>query len=185
MTDLEKLRLLIGDQIYQQIDNAVGNGVTVLFQLKFQNIQNASVKVNGTLTTAYTLEAKSGFIRFTAAPTDGHAIIIEYEYSAFTDTELTDILNDCGSVKSAALFCIDCLMADAARRFSYTRGASTMNVNEVFEQLKELKKTISEYSTPRLVQRTNRFYNKTMDDKTDLGRADLGGENDAVDISRI
>lgn len=189
MTDLQSVRYKIGDFPIDHEEFFTGNGQKTIYRLSFGGIQNCVVTVNSVVQTDithYKIDVRTGTIVFTTAPTSGHAIGIVYEYSAFTDAEIDDILTDQSNVNSAVLFCIDAMLAESARRHSYSQGQTKMNVNEVFEHFQKLRETYASYeSMPRVVNKKSRFYNSSGADSTDLGRGDLGRSSGTQDLSRL
>lgn len=187
MTQIEELRWRIGDQLHYNEQNFTADGSKTVFQLEFTGVQDQVVTDNGDAVVAadYTLDPITGTVIFGTAPDDTHTIKCVYKYAAFTDTQLNDILAEMTNVFRSAIFCIDALMADSAKRFSYTQGQTSMKVSEVFAQLEKLKKSLISGKPPVVVGRTHRFYNRELPDKTDLGRTDLGDVESGGDVSRI
>jgi len=187
MTNLEEIRWKIGDQLHYDEQEFTADGSKTVYILSFTGIQDLTVTDNGVavLATAYTLDVTAGTVVFDTAPTDAHTIKFVYKYGAFTDTQLTAIIAAQSDVHRGAMFCIDALMADSAKRFSYTQGQTTMKVGEVFDHLERLKKALISGKAPIMAVRTNRFYNKDLPDKTDLSRTDLGDPSTGGDLSRV
>lgn len=187
LSDLELLRLTLADEHKQSTDSEVGDDNTTSYNLSHNKIKTDSyqVLVNDVLQTEgesddYTINLNTGVVTFNTAPESGAEIVVNYEFSAFRDEELTEFLALDGSVQNAAIRCIKILMADAARRFDYTAGQTDIKASQVFANLKELLKTIQESGiggnigqTVAFKDRDNRYYKKTSDEETDLSRADL------------
>jgi hypothetical protein len=144
MTDLERVRNLIGDQHKSDVVRLVGDGTSVLWQLVRKRLKTDSVTYSGdTVIAVDEVNYNTGLVTLASAPDDGELFSISCEYSAFRDEELEDYLAS-GSVKSVALECIQVLMADAARRYDYSTGIEEFNPSQVFEHLKDLKKALQE-----------------------------------------
>jgi N4-gp56 family major capsid protein len=68
-----------------QADNFVGDGATTKYTLDHGPvIEMSEVTVNAVASTAFTVDYYDGELEFTAAPTSGHAIIVNYWYSERT-----------------------------------------------------------------------------------------------------
>jgi N4-gp56 family major capsid protein len=69
-----------------QADNFSGDGSTTKFTLSQSPvIEMSTVTVNAVASTAFTVDYYDGEINFTAAPTSGHAIVVNYWYSNRTN----------------------------------------------------------------------------------------------------
>lgn len=115
-TDIEKVRLKIGDRPTVYRKEAVGDGVTTFFQLDPYPVEDLEVWVNEAPTVAYTLDGTNGLVEFNAAVAVNLPIVFQYYAVIWTDTEITDFLadhNDNVNVTSAMILLA--WAADASR----------------------------------------------------------------------
>ncbi|MGH7239001.1 MAG: hypothetical protein ACREHG_02935, partial [Candidatus Saccharimonadales bacterium] len=140
MTDIDIFRNRTGDRVKSTAMNAAGNGSQMQYDLQYQNIQNLQVIVNGTvlnLTTGYTLDALNGLVTFITAPADAADIQFAFQYSAFSDADVTDLVGTFGT-SGAVLEGIKMLLSDAARLYNYTKGMNQSQRQGVFKNLSDL-----------------------------------------------
>ena len=136
-SEIEQVRRRIGDSVKSNTEIQVGDGSTVLFDLKFKNVWNAIVKVGGTATTAFTLNGKSGQIIFQTAPALEASIEITYDYAGYTDDDLSEMIGTYG-VSGSVVECLNELLVDSARFFDYSQGQTTDKRSQIFDHLKTL-----------------------------------------------
>lgn len=126
-----RLRVMIGDnnKLMVQDKFGVGDGNNNYFKISMFPVRSGTeilVKNTTSLTrnTDYTIDNTTGLITMGNAPTDGQVIqALRYEYNAFSDTELDDVLSSYGDdLNMSAAHCCRALATDAARFFSYTSG---------------------------------------------------------------
>lgn len=181
MTDLELVRMTLGDQLKSTADRDKGDGTTTIFALSHEHVQDVTVTVDGNPVGQpddYTADLSNGEIIFDTAPENLKEVRVEYKFAAFNDAELQEIYALEGSVSATVVRCIKILMADAARRTDYTHGQTSVSASQVFSNLNELLRvhTQSNSNTPRIVTRSNPYYAGRKDRKLDLSRADLGAD---------
>src|SRR5690606_8647461 len=139
---LERLRNLIGDLHKSDVVRLIGDGTSTVWQLPRKRLKTDSVTLSGTgAITVSSVNYDTGLVTLSGAVPDETKFSIAFEFSAFRDEELEDYLSS-GSIKSAALECIQVLMADAARRYDYSTGIEEFNPSQVFENLEKLKKSL-------------------------------------------
>jgi hypothetical protein len=187
-TNLQLIRKLIADPYRYAFDTQEGDGETLKFQLSHKPVKDGSytVYVNDTEqddtgdTPDYEIDLEKGIVTFTAAPASEASIEMEYDYSVFSDDEITEFLaqnND--NVNATIKMMIEILIADTSRRFDYENGQTKMKPDQVFQHLKDLLKIYSDKadSSPKgaqYVERINQFYEDTTEETADLTRDDLG-----------
>lgn len=183
-TDLQLLRKELADPYKSAFDQNAGDGETTVFKLSHGNIKDESYVVNvddveREEDTHYTIDQEEGLITFLVAPADGLEIEAEYQFSAFSDDELSEFLTSEESVAGALLKCVDILLMDSARRFDYSVGRADVKPSQVFNNLMKLREVIDgrvkdENSIGEVVltTRKSRFYDGTEDTETDLTRVD-------------
>lgn len=152
MTDIETVRLLIGDRVKKAVNEEVGegDGVQKTFQLDMYPLvtnPTAHVYLLQTGTTMATAEstfsASVGCVTFTSAPKNGHQLLATYEYHALSSGELSDILSGhTGEPYLAAANACLILAADASRLFMYTMGDKTVDKRRIASDLRELSKEL-------------------------------------------
>lgn len=114
---IAQVRTIISDQPQPYRHTATGDGTTTLFTLPYRPVQADSddITVNGTPTTAYTLDHDSGRITFTAAPADEAIIIVDYTWSALSDTAIATYLDLCDDdPRLAAAMALDTIATNEA-----------------------------------------------------------------------
>jgi len=155
LTDLERLRLRIADRarlvLYETV--GLGDGLSLGFQTRGVPVfpdSEAVVIVSGSLTTVlypgadYTVDYALGLLRLNIAPAAGESVVVAYQWTAFSDAELTDCLAQAGeNVNNAAILALQALLADSDRWIKYTLGQETVDriaardaVLSLIEQLK-------------------------------------------------
>ena len=147
MTDIETVRLLIGDRKKAAVreEIGIGDGATTEYQLDMYPIASAPTAVlaiflTGTTaaTNSYTISGGLGKITFNAAPTDGHTILASYSYYALTSGELSDILSGLtGQPYLAAANACLILAADASRYYAYTLGDKSVDKRQISKNLRD------------------------------------------------
>lgn len=136
---LERLRLLIADRARLVLHETVGvgDGITLAFQTRGVPVfpdSEAAVVVSGSLTTVlypgadYTFDYALGLLRLNIAPAAGESVVMAYQWAAFSDAELTDLLAQAGeNVSNAAILALQSLLADSDRWIKYTLGQETVD----------------------------------------------------------
>lgn len=184
-TNLELLRKEIADPYRSAFDTNLGDGETIEFKLAHGNVKEESlvVCVGGTVQTHYSVDLEEGMITFVTAPVDAVSVTADYKFSVFSDEELTEFLAlERGNVDGAIIRCIDILLMDSARRFDYSAGRLDIKPSQVFNNLVQLRKIVTErisYKEDnsgtggiRLVDRSSSYYDNSTADTMDLSRAD-------------
>jgi len=181
-TNLQLLRKELGDELRYAFDNQTGDAETKIFRLSHGRVQNQKVYVNSEvkeLTTDYTIDSERGIITFLVAPGDKIVINATYDFSVFSDTELSEFLTlESDIVAGAALRCINILLTNSSRRFDYSSGQTEMKPSQIFQNLKELrgvfKERLSDSSGGALmVDRLNPHYEEEVVASADLSREDF------------
>lgn len=185
MTNLEKLRQKIADPYKYAEDSQVSDGVSTVYELTHGHILDGSYTVyvdtdEQVEDTDYTIGLESGVITFSSVVPVGSDIRVIYQFSAFSDEELTEYLSDNnGNLDSATLDIIDVLLFDSSRRFDYSTGKTEMKPSQVFNNLKSLRDIISgkikSKSHAVKTRRISQFYDPVNTDMGDLSRL----ENDS------
>lgn len=140
MNELATLRRRVGDRTKAQRDIATGNGADRSFHLQYQNVFNVTVLVAAVAAdpTTYTVDSPGGRVIFNVAPAEGAEVAFDYNYAAYTDAELQEILDDEG-LAGATVAVLDELIADSARLYDYTQGETTNKRSQVFDHLLKLQ----------------------------------------------
>jgi len=166
MTNRERLRLLIGDNNKVMVDDVfgVGDGHTKYFKLSMSPIrENTEIitldDVSQIRDTDYIIDNNSGLVSMTSAPSNGAKLVAQkYEYNAFSDAELDDILNQYGDdINMSAAHCCRALASNAGKFFVYWSG------DEKVDKSKECSNFLKMADT---------FENKAKEEQT--GSMDIG-----------
>lgn len=136
-TDIDQVRRSIGDTVNTNVEQFNGDGSTVVFGLQYHNVQNIVVTVDDVEVTPVSVYSGSGQLQLATAPALDTKVIIQYEYSGFTDAVIGSLI-DTDSVDFAIVECLKDLLASASRRSDYTQGQTKVNASQVFEHIKEL-----------------------------------------------
>jgi hypothetical protein len=88
--------------------------------------------------TDYSIDNGTGVVTFGSAPASGAAIRCSYQWTTFSDEELSDLLEERGSVVVAAVEAVCWLLADTDRLISYTYGQEKVDRTEVRQALNDL-----------------------------------------------
>ncbi|HNT74394.1 MAG TPA: hypothetical protein PKH77_05175 [Anaerolineae bacterium] len=145
LSDLERLRLQIQDRprlaLRESLD--VGDGITTTFLTQLHPVLDGSetVLVNGVPQVAginYTFTYALGAIEFVVAPGSGHPVVCTYQWAAFSDAELEDLLEQYATVRRAAIAALEILLADTERFIKYTFGQESVDRSATREGLERL-----------------------------------------------
>ena len=188
-TNLELLRKQLSDPFKDGFDRQKGDGEATLYKLSHGNVKDDSylVYVNNSLqteTTHYAIDQERGTITFVTAPGDEIEVEVTYQFSSFSDTELTNFFELDGSVDKALIRCIDILLVDSARYFDYSSGQSELKPSQIFKNLESLRKITKERLSEgqsggvTVVTRSSPYFDSESAVETDLSRADLGEVNE-------
>lgn len=141
MSDIATLRRRIGDRPKAQRDIATGNGADRSFHLQFENVYSVIVTINDVekaINIHYALDGPAGRIIFIDAPIADARVQIDYNYAAYTDQEITELVTETGSVDGATVAMLEELTADSARFYDFTQGETTNKKSQVFDHLVKL-----------------------------------------------
>lgn len=142
MQPIDIFRNRVGDRLKTASMNASGNGTQVMYDLQYHNVSNLAVVVSGTVlnvTTDYQLDPVNGIVTFTISPADDSDIQFTFNYSAFSDADVTALLAAFGQ-QGAVLEGLKMLLSDAARLYDYTKGMNQSKRTGVFNNLQALYK---------------------------------------------
>ena len=183
-TNLQLIRKLISDPYKHAFDSQVGDDEARKFQLSHKPVLAGSYTVylddvEIAEDTDYTLDTEMGIVTMTSVPTAGQEVEIDYQYSVFSDTEITEFLTlDNDDVNKVVVRLIEILLADSARRFDYSQGKTDMKPSQVFANLKDLLKIYLDKvsgtdNTIRIVSMKNDYFEQPTVQEIDLTRSDL------------
>lgn len=183
LTDIQKIRMRLGDSLTLTVDKQVGDGVVTLYYLTHKHIQNLEVAVNNNPVdegTDYTVDYDDGVINFKNAPADQAPVRMQYMSGAFNDADLQNLLESYGTVTNAINEAIKILMADAARRFDYVHGQTQMNPSQIFDHLKQLLEINQASDTPMVMNlgKASAYKPRLADlSRTDCFKKEIYGED--------
>lgn len=133
------VRRKIGDRPKAQRDIVTGNSVDRVITLQHQNVFSVVVQVGGVeMTTGFEVQAEAGRIIFETAPAEGASVAIDYLYAAYTDQEITDLLDETGSIDGTVIACLEELTMETARFYDFTQGETSEKRSQVFDNLMKL-----------------------------------------------
>lgn len=159
MTDIETVRLLIGDRkkvVTREVVASTNDGVQLTFQTDMYPwasgagggdgtgnmvLWTSGIELTETATT--TFSGKVGVVLLASAITAGAKIEASYYYHALTSGELSDILSGhTGSPYLVAANACLILAADATRLFMYTMGEKMVDKRRVASDLMKLSASL-------------------------------------------
>lgn len=135
--EIRKFRRRIGDKIKSDSDITEADGTTATFHLRFNNVFDVTVFQNGSSTTAFTVDGDSGTVTFDTTPAEGDKLQFDYKYAAYTDTEIETLVDENG-FQDGVIEALTELMADSARLYDYSEGATDAKLSQVFDHLQKL-----------------------------------------------
>lgn len=145
LTDLQRLRLKIADRARVVLNEQIGagDGATTKFKTQLAPVvsESEAVTVDGaeqTRDTDYSIDNGTGVITFGSAPASGKVVKCSYQWTTFNDEELSDLLEQRGSVVGAAIEAVGWLLADTDRLISYTFGQEKVDRKDVRQALNDL-----------------------------------------------
>ena len=104
----------------------VGDGYTKYFQLRMHPVRGTTEVITldnaaQTRDTHYTIDNDTGLITMTSTPSNGQVLRAQtYQYNAFSDTEIDQILSDYGNdINMSAAHCCRILATVSAKFFVY------------------------------------------------------------------
>ena len=156
MTNLQKLRLLVGDpdKVCVADQFGVGDDTKKYFKLKLFPIRTDTEvitldNVAQTRTTHYTLDLDTGLVTMVTAPSASAILVAQkYEYNAFSDAELNSILSDYGSdINLSAAHCCRALATNAAKFFAYWSGDERVDRSKESENFRKMAREFEDKTT--------------------------------------
>jgi len=146
MDDLQRLRLEVASRRRAEINElaGVGDGATTKFKVQMVPVFSDTLEVvardAGVATPVppedYTADLDTGVLTFVEAPDLNVEVLCSYEWSAFSDEELQEVLTETGSVLAAALRVIDWILTDQDRFMKYTLGQESVDRTASISALK-------------------------------------------------
>lgn len=167
-TDLQLLRKTIADPFRNGFDEIIADGDAQDFQLTHHPVLSGSLTVylNDSVVAGadYEVDLEQGLVTFDTTPSANDKIEAKYQYSVFSDEELSDFLVRDVTVVKAAIRCFEILLTDSARRFDYTAGLTDVKASQIFDHLKGLleyykgKQASSDGSPIKILRRAHGAY---------------------------
>lgn len=138
-SEIEQVRRRIGDSVKSNTEVHQGDGSIILFKTDYQNIWNATVKVEGEEVPEgdFTVNGKSGQVIFKKAPDEGATVDITYSYAGYSDDDISGMIANYG-VNGSVVECLNELLVDSARFYDYSQGQTTDKRSQIFDHLKTL-----------------------------------------------
>jgi hypothetical protein len=137
--EINQFRRRIGDKIKSESDVITVKVEDIVFNLRFSNIIDLTVYKNSDLvnSTDYTLDVASGSVIFIDMVAVDTEVRFDYTYAAYTDDEIASLVEAYGFDK-AVLEVLYELLADAARMYDYSEGATQAKLSQVFDHVQKL-----------------------------------------------
>ena len=170
MATIEQLRLKILDRPQALLGEKVGFGDSskTTFKLRLTQVvvDSLTLYVVGAEVTEgvdFTIDCMTGVITFDTAPDDGDAIVADYEFTAYSDDDLQEFLDEAGgNLALAAGNALTSLLADRNRLITWSKGEGRIDYDR-------LRKDISDTA--------KRFINQ--------GMSESGASTDEVDWEEV
>ena len=147
-SDIQTIRLLVGDSRKRAINEVVGmgDGVSKNFKLSMFPLASAptavlTITISGVAvaSTNYNITGSFGALTFLSAPTANAEILGSYDYFALTSGELSDLLSGhTGSPFLVASHAALALAGQSSKFFAYTMGEKTVDKRKIASDLREL-----------------------------------------------
>jgi hypothetical protein len=145
MASIDDLRLKILDRPQVVLNERVGTGDSsrTVYKLSHAIIMPATavVRVGGEELSDgedYTLDLASGKLAFTDAPEDGAAIEADYEFAAYSDSDLQSFLDKAGgSLPLAAGEALMSLISDRNRLVTWSRDDMRVDYDQLRRDIAE------------------------------------------------
>lgn len=156
LTNLERLRLQVADRRRLVLHEVAGFGdeLTLAFQVRGAPVFVGSLSVvivSDSLTTVlyegpdYSFDYALGLLRLQNAPAAGERVQCSYQWAAFADAELEDVLlqysNDNDLVKSS-IAVLQMVLADSDRFIKYTLGQEAVDRSQARQAITDLLKQL-------------------------------------------
>lgn len=160
LTDLQYIRLTLNlpHRVILRETLGIGDGAIKKFQTQLWPIiaESETVRVNGTAKTRntdYTIDNDTGLITFSVAPTDTHVVDADYNWSVFSDANITDLLaryND--QVNPTMQDLIRALLANSDLFIKYTTGMESVDRTRALDALKTLYEELQDLPAGAVAQ---------------------------------
>lgn len=152
LTNSQQLRLRINDKLRYGQEVRGGDGLAATFQLAqgapFSTVTAASAYLSaagGWSATGATFNADLGLVAFQSAISANTAFRVDYQWSVFSEDEITQLLADGVTIAGAALGAVKTLMFDSLRRSrwaapdgtQYDDTAAMGQLTKMYDQLHE------------------------------------------------
>jgi hypothetical protein len=148
LTDLEKVRSLIGDMHKAAVRERVAksDGLTTEFQLDMFPVRTGTVTIynTGVAVSALAITYLLGTFTLTAAASASNLILASYQYNALSDDEIQnaiDLASGGGNLLAGAIAARS-LAANFARYFSYTQGDKSVDKDKISKKLLDLAESL-------------------------------------------
>lgn len=187
MDSVTLVRRRIGDSPKTEVETFTLSDGTNSIQLQYENptivtIFDLSYKETALeQDTDYT--QNGSIINLLYEPTDETLLDVSYRHTAFSDEDITELVSTYG-VNGAVAEALRWLLADSARLYSYSRGATNEQLDQVFAHLEKMLKDAEQRgdlnnpsntgtsSGMTIAKRTTQWYRNTVDLPTDISRDD-------------
>ena len=160
LTNLQYIRLTLSlpHRVILREELGTGDAATVKFQTRLWPLiaLTETVRVSGTAKTRvtdYTIDDDTGLITFKVAPADEALVDADYNWSVFSDAQITDLLaryND--QVAPAMRDLIMALLANADLFIKYTTGMESVDRSKALDALQRLYDELKETPTAAMAQ---------------------------------
>lgn len=142
MSEIATLRRRVGDRTKAQRDIATGNGLDRTFHLQYDNVFSVLIQIGAAEvpSTDYSVDGPGGRVTFNIAPEEDAKVSFDYNYAAYTDEELTEIIDEYG-LDGGTVAVLEELTADSARLYDYSQGETTNKRSQIFDHLTKLLTT--------------------------------------------
>lgn len=152
-TDVERVRLKIGDRTKLQRKQSTGDGVSRFFKMDHEPISGVEVWINDVSTSAFTVDESNGVVEFTTVPNINSKIVFQYSAMIWTDDEITDFLDQYSSnVNIASAHILLAMAADIAKIAKRETlsgggglGAVTRDTSVAARELRQAAEALLEY----------------------------------------
>jgi len=137
--DIARFRRAVGDQVKADQNLILGNGKMSQMFLRHENVWGLKIFFDQDLqpNNLYSVNAQTGVVDFVDAPDNEVEITATFNFSAYSDAEITELVTEYG-VDSAIIIALEELLANASKRRDYKQADSEVKDSQIFSNIKDI-----------------------------------------------
>lgn len=141
MENVNTIRKRIGDEPKTDIERYLGNGIETGFDIHGKNAFDFEITMNDEVVPAeaYAYDSDINKLLFVTPPENEAILVVKYKTAAFTDAELTAIINASASdVDLATAEALRQALGSQSRMVSFQHGDRSVSMSDIFKNLMSL-----------------------------------------------